>query len=88
MKKLICANDYHSNERKIIGPHRDQANSSILEIDMNELRDCILDFKQKEILIVDDNVFNLVTLEAILKLQFGFEVEKASNGQEAVDKVK
>ncbi|CDW84389.1 pas domain s-box protein [Stylonychia lemnae] len=41
-----------------------------------------------DILIVDDNVFNLVTLEAILELQFKLKVDKASNGIEAVQKVK
>ncbi|CDW73961.1 pas domain s-box protein [Stylonychia lemnae] len=42
----------------------------------------------KDILIVDDNIFNLVTLEAILQLQLKLQVDKATNGLEAVTKVK
>ena len=33
-----------------------------------------------DILIVDDNIFNVVALESILKLEFGIECEKANNG--------
>eukprot|EP00347_Sterkiella_histriomuscorum_P013549 403364289 len=43
--------------------------------------------KLPEILIVDDNIFNVVTLQAILQMQFGHLSDKASNGQEAVQKV-
>eukprot|EP00347_Sterkiella_histriomuscorum_P000376 403376099 len=42
--------------------------------------------KLPEILIVDDNIFNVVTLQAILQMQFGHLSDKASNGQEAVQK--
>ncbi len=37
-----------------------------------------------QILIVDDNMFNLIPLELILKEMFGVTVDKAFNGQEAV----
>ena len=37
------------------------------------------------VLIVDDNMFNLIPLELILKEMFGINVEKALNGQEAVN---
>lgn len=37
------------------------------------------------ILIVDDNIFNLVTLESVLELQFSLKADRAMNGQEAVE---
>ncbi len=39
------------------------------------------------ILIVDDNMFNIVTLQTMLELQFKVKSEKATNGHEAVRKV-
>ncbi len=42
-------------------------------------------FKGKKILLVEDNEINIEIAEELLK-QAGFEVEKAMNGQEAVDK--
>ena len=36
--------------------------------------------ERKDILVVDDNIFNIVTLQAILELQFGITSDKASNG--------
>ena len=44
--------------------------------------------ERKDILVVDDNIFNIVTLQAILELQFGITSDKASNGLEALNKVK
>ena len=38
----------------------------------------------KKILIVDDQIFNLIILEEILKTEKHFEIIKASNGEEAV----
>eukprot|EP00347_Sterkiella_histriomuscorum_P016734 403352055 len=43
--------------------------------------------KVPEILVVDDNIFNVITLQAILQMQFGYQSDKASNGAEAVQKV-
>ncbi|CDW83581.1 multi-sensor hybrid histidine kinase [Stylonychia lemnae] len=40
-----------------------------------------------QILIVDDNVFNIITLQTILEMNFKQKVEKATNGKEGVDKV-
>lgn len=37
-----------------------------------------------DILVVDDNIFNIVTLQALLELQFGKSSDKAHNGLEAV----
>eukprot|EP00347_Sterkiella_histriomuscorum_P020398 403337956 len=37
------------------------------------------------ILIVDDMMFNIIPLEIIIRDQIGFKVDKAYNGQEAVD---
>jgi len=37
-----------------------------------------------QILIVDDNMFNLIPLELILRQMFSLSVDKAFNGQEAV----
>eukprot|EP00347_Sterkiella_histriomuscorum_P010154 403377397 len=42
---------------------------------------------KSRILIVDDNIFNIITLQTILEKQFNLQVDKATNGQEAVDKV-
>lgn len=39
-------------------------------------------------LIVDDNIFNIVTLQTLLEIKFGITSDKASNGKEGVDKVK
>eukprot|EP00347_Sterkiella_histriomuscorum_P007356 403349259 len=41
-----------------------------------------------QILIVDDNVFNIITLQTILEMQFNQRVEKATNGLEGIEKVK
>ncbi|CDW79459.1 UNKNOWN [Stylonychia lemnae] len=43
---------------------------------------------QVEILIVDDHIFNIVTLQTILEIQFNLKVHKAMNGLEAVQKVR
>ena len=39
------------------------------------------------ILIVDDNSFNIVSLSMILSTNFGVDVDKAFNGQDALEKV-
>lgn len=41
---------------------------------------------QSTVLIVDDNMFNLIPLELILKEMFQIQVDKAFDGKEAVDK--
>ena len=43
---------------------------------------------EDKILIVDDNLFNLVPLEMLLKKIYGIKVDKACNGQIAVDLVR
>ncbi len=43
--------------------------------------------KRPRVLIVDDNIFNIITLQSILELQFGIQSDKASNGKEGVDRV-
>ena len=40
--------------------------------------------KLSKILIVDDNIFNIVTIQTMLDIQFGVKSDKASNGQEAL----
>ena len=40
---------------------------------------------ESSILIVDDNCFNLIPLEMILKKNFNLKCDKAMNGQEAVN---
>ena len=37
------------------------------------------------ILVVDDNVFNIMTLQAIIESKYGLQSDKAVNGKEAVD---
>ena len=37
---------------------------------------------------MDDNIFNIVTLQAILESQYNIKVDTAMNGMEAVDKFK
>ena len=39
-------------------------------------------------LIVDDNIFNLIPLELVLKAKFNIQVDMAMNGQEAVEMFK
>ena len=41
---------------------------------------------ESTVLIVDDNFFNLIPLELILRETFGLNSDKALNGQEAVMK--
>eukprot|EP00347_Sterkiella_histriomuscorum_P002515 403367855 len=43
--------------------------------------------KHADILVVDDNIFNIVTIQAILELNFGLKSDKASNGVEAFNMV-
>eukprot|EP00347_Sterkiella_histriomuscorum_P001382 403372250 len=40
-----------------------------------------------QILIVDDNIFNIITLQTILEMQFNQRVEKATNGLEGLEKI-
>ncbi len=39
------------------------------------------------ILLVDDNIFNLVTLQSMIELSLRLKVDKAFNGKDALDKV-
>ena len=49
----------------------------------------ICNCKEKtEILIVDDNSFNVVTLQTLLKFQFKLKADSAVNGLDAVNMVK
>ena len=40
-----------------------------------------------KILIVDDEIFNLATLQTLIKIQFKLESETVSNGEEAIERV-
>ena len=40
-----------------------------------------------DILVTDDNIFNLITLETILQSTFKLKCDKALNGQEAINRV-
>jgi CheY-like chemotaxis protein len=42
---------------------------------------------RREILVVDDNIFNVVTLQTILEYSLKIQSDKALNGKEAVEKV-
>ena len=42
---------------------------------------------RRKVLIVDDNLFNLLTLESIIEAAYFLKSDKASNGSEAVAKV-
>ncbi|TNV83761.1 hypothetical protein FGO68_gene16545 [Halteria grandinella] len=44
--------------------------------------------ERKDILVVDDNVFNLITLQSILHETFKIDSDSAMNGEEAVECVK
>ena len=39
------------------------------------------------VLIVDDNIFNQVTIQAILEMQFNIKCQKANNGLEATQMI-
>ena len=43
---------------------------------------------RRPILIVDDNIFNIVTLQTMLELQFKLKADKGFNGMEAIEKIK
>eukprot|EP00347_Sterkiella_histriomuscorum_P001618 403371338 len=45
---------------------------------------CLCEMKSK-ILVVDDNVFNLVTIQSILELKFGLQSDRATHGLEAFE---
>ena len=42
---------------------------------------------RREILVVDDNIFNIITLQTILEYSLKIQSDKALNGKEAVEKV-
>jgi CheY-like chemotaxis protein len=42
---------------------------------------------RREILVVDDNIFNIVTLQTILECALKMPSDKALNGKEAVEMV-
>lgn len=44
--------------------------------------DCL---ERKDILIVDDNIFNILTLQTIIQNKFQISTDRAMNGQEALD---
>eukprot|EP00347_Sterkiella_histriomuscorum_P016347 403353540 len=44
--------------------------------------------ERPQILIVDDNIFNILTLQTILEMQFNQRVDKATNGLEGIEKIK
>lgn len=49
---------------------------------LNGVKDCSC---ESTVLIVDDNMFNLIPLELILKEMFNIQVDKALNGLEAAN---
>jgi len=42
---------------------------------------------RNEILVVDDNIFNIMTLQTIIESTLKMQSDKALNGKEAVEKV-
>ena len=40
-----------------------------------------------KVLVVDDNIFNIATVETILDVTYDLGSDKAMNGQEAIDQV-
>ena len=45
-------------------------------------------FGRSDILVVDDNVFNIMTLQTMLEVSMKLKSDRALNGKEAVDLVK
>lgn len=43
---------------------------------------------RSKVLIVDDNIFNIVTLKTIIESNFKVKCDKAMNGLEALEKVR
>jgi hypothetical protein len=43
--------------------------------------------KANKIMVVDDNIFNIVTMETMLEFQLNMKADRATNGREAVKKV-
>ncbi len=44
-------------------------------------------YSRNTILIVDDNSFNIITIQTMIEYEFGLMCDKAFNGQEALDKI-
>jgi len=80
MLNILGGNDcaeHHPSYR-----HLPSGNFAVMDQELKEeSKECSC---SAQILIVDDNMFNLIPLELILKEMFGLTVDKAFNGQEAV----
>ena len=70
----------YQNSRNVL---RSEVESNVIEEEEKAIESPL-----PEILIADDNVFNLMVIEETLKEQYGFKYEKANNGQEAVEAVR
>eukprot|EP00347_Sterkiella_histriomuscorum_P016419 403353254 len=71
-------NDDEFSERK----HQNYDIDKDQEVSTN--LNCLCEKKSK-ILVVDDNVFNLVTIQSILELKFGLQSDRATHGLEAFE---
>eukprot|EP00347_Sterkiella_histriomuscorum_P003392 403364475 len=58
------------------------------KFNISQIQECIHCKSAPNILIVDDNIFNVVTLQTIIESLFDVTIDKAMNGLEAVNKVK
>ncbi|CDW89008.1 pas domain s-box protein [Stylonychia lemnae] len=81
---LNCTQQMNLSQQQAYRQTPIQSEPMLLNTDLKKKCSCP---QLNSILIVDDNIFNLVTLEAILSLQFKLEVDQARNGMEAVQKV-
>ncbi|CDW86801.1 -like sensor kinase protein [Stylonychia lemnae] len=59
---------------------------SIRQLKLEKIQQCPCQQRQ-DILVVDDNIFNVVTLQTILEFQFNLKSDKAMNGLDALKKV-
>lgn len=59
-----------------------------IQVNENERSSSCQCEQRNQILIVDDNVFNVMTLQCILKESAGVESDAAVNGEEAVERVR
>lgn len=89
MNKMLQSDDNNNNAMSLpileLSKHKSSADNfnkeKLLEFNKNRKCQC------PNILIVDDNEFNIITLEIRLKL-YGFIIDKSMSGQLAIQQVK
>eukprot|EP00347_Sterkiella_histriomuscorum_P016020 403354801 len=74
--------DFNNDNEFYESKYQDLDNDEEQQISTNPNCHCE---KKSEILVVDDNIFNLVTIQSILELKFGLKSDRATHGLEAFE---